>query len=245
MAEKEWFIDWFNSPYYHLLYKNHDETEAEKFVTAIAKELKIEPNTRILDVACGKGRHSKMFHQLGFDVTGIDLSKNSIDFAKQFEDEKLHFAQWDMRQTFHENYFNVAVNLFSSFGYLPTEEDNLTALKAIASNLKQNGILIIDYMNSEWVVKHLKAREILQLGAIQFHIKRKVSAGFVVKEIQFLDEAGSDNEYEEKLRIIPLQKFEELCSQSGLAIKNVWGNYELETFNSRTSPRIILHCEKL
>lgn len=245
MAEKEWFIDWFDSPYYHLLYKNHDDTEAEKFVLALVQKLNLNLNSKILDVACGKGRHSKMFHQLGYDVTGIDLSNNSINFAKQFEDEKLHFAQWDMRQTFRENYFDVAVNLFSSFGYLPTEEDNLTALKAITSNLRNNGTLVLDYMNSEWVVKHLNAREIIQLGAIQFHIQRKVSAGFVIKEIQFLDETNSNNEFQEKLRIIPLQKFEELCNLSGLEIKNIWGNYDLEPFNSRTSPRIILHCEKL
>lgn len=245
MAEKEWFIDWFDSPYYHLLYKNHDDTEAEKFVLALVQKLNLNLNSKILDVACGKGRHSKMFHQLGYDVTGIDLSNNSINFAKQFEDEKLHFAQWDMRQTFRENYFDVAVNLFSSFGYLPTEEDNLTALKAITSNLRNDGTLVLDYMNSEWVVKHLNAREIIQLGTIQFHIKRKISAGFVIKEIQFLDETNSNNEFQEKLRIIPLQKFEELCNLSGLEIKNIWGNYDLEPFNSRTSPRIILHCKKL
>ncbi|MBX2903893.1 MAG: class I SAM-dependent methyltransferase [Chitinophagales bacterium] len=244
MTEKEWFTDWFDSAYYHLLYNNRDEHEAEKFVEKLTVQLKLQEGAQILDVACGKGRHAKTLHKLGFNVTGIDLSENSIAAAKAFEDSNLHFVRWDMRETYCANCFDVAVNLFSSFGYLPSDEDNLVALKAIASNLKPQGVLILDYMNAEWVVKQLKPREILQRGDTQFHIQKKVQDGFILKKIQFVNAEGSNDEYEEKLRIIHLQTFRELCSSANLEIKNIWGDYELGNFNPGASPRIILHCQK-
>lgn len=245
MVEKEWFTDWFDSQYYHLLYNNRDESEAEKFIAALMAQLNLPKGLKVLDVACGKGRHAKTLQKLGFDVTGIDLSENSIAFAKQFENERLHFVRWDMRQTFRPKHFDLAVNLFSSFGYLPSDEDNLVALKAIAANLKPNGIFVLDYMNAEWVVKQMKPREILQRSNIQFHIQKKIADGFVVKNIQFVNEEGTNFEFEEKLRIIHLQTFQNLCSHAGLAIENVWGDYELQAFNAASSPRIILQCCKL
>lgn len=245
MAEKEWFTDWFDSSYYHLLYQHRDENEAEKFLASLVAEINLPKGMKVLDVACGRGRHAKILQKFGFDVTGIDLSENNIAFARQFENEHLHFVRWDMRHTFRPAYFDAAVNLFSSFGYLPSDEDNLLALKAIAANLKPNGVLVLDYMNAEWVVKHMKHREIIQRGNIQFHIQKKVSNGLVVKTIQFLNEEGTNFEFEEKLRIIHLQTFQKLCKDAALVIENVWGDYDLQSFHAASSPRIILRCRKL
>ena len=74
MAQRPWFKDWFNSPYYHLLYANRDEREASDFIDALLEYLKSPPGSRMLDVACGRGRHSRYLESRGFDVTGLDLS---------------------------------------------------------------------------------------------------------------------------------------------------------------------------
>ena len=101
-----WYKDWFNSKYYHLLYKNRDHNEAALFLDNISNEFK-NKNAKILDVACGKGRHAKYLNNLGFDVTGIDLSVNSIKYAKEYENQKLKFHQHDMRNIFDENNFDI------------------------------------------------------------------------------------------------------------------------------------------
>ena len=88
MAAKAWYKDWFNSPYYHLLYNNRDDDEAQAFLERLITYLQPKPNTKMLDVACGKGRHSKALAEMGFDVTGIDLSQSSIEEAKLDETEK-------------------------------------------------------------------------------------------------------------------------------------------------------------
>ncbi len=244
MPEKEWFTDWFDSEYYHLLYSNRDEAEAEGFISKLVSVLSLPANSKILDVACGKGRHAKTLARLGFDVTGIDLSANSIEYANRFSCSNLHFNVWDMRKTFRAGYFDVAMNLFSSFGYLENDEDNLTALKAISSNLCTNGILVLDYLNAEAVVKEMKPKEIIQCDETQFHVQKKVEMGFIVKTIGFVDKHGTAQEYFEKLRIIKPETFQALFAASALQIENVFGDYGLNEFASTISPRQIIVARK-
>ena len=117
MADKTWFKDWFNSPYYHNLYFKRDENEAAAFIDNLVNYLSPAPGSKMLDVACGRGRHSIQLAAKGFDVTGIDLSEDSINYALQFEKDNLHFYQHDMRLPFRINYYDFAFNFFTSFGY--------------------------------------------------------------------------------------------------------------------------------
>ena len=93
MADKAWYKDWFNSPFYHKLYFERDEKEAEIFIKKLIDHLQPAPGSRILDVACGKGRHSKTLASLGFEVTGIDISPDSIRQARQSERDNLQLFQ--------------------------------------------------------------------------------------------------------------------------------------------------------
>lgn len=198
---------------------------------------------KILDAACGKGRHSRTLAKLGFDVTGIDLSKNSIAFAKQFEQEHLHFAIHDIRQSYKSAQFDFVVNLFSSFGYFNDASEDLKVIKAFAETLKHRGILVIDYINSEWAVKNMKPREIIQRGNIQFHIQ-KMDAAFLVKSIDFLAD-GENHHYQESLKVITLNRFDEMFTQAGLHLQQTFGDYELNKFKPSLSPRLILVAIKI
>jgi SAM-dependent methyltransferase len=243
MAGNEWFKEWFNSPYYHVLYANRNEQEAEDFIKKITEHLHIPPNAKVLDVACGKGRHSKTLAKLGFDVTGIDLSCNNINEAKQFTCPTLHFDVWDMRSVYRNNEFDVVFNLFSSFGYFDDEKDDFAAIKAMHSNLKPNGVLVLDYLNTEWAVKHIKPREIVPRGEFQFHITKRIERGFIKKKIDFLAE-GENHSYEEQLKVINRLKFEEMLLSAGFTLRETFGNYDLAPFHSSSSPRLILIADK-
>ena len=105
MEDNPWFKDWFNSPYYHLLYFNRDEKEAANFIDKLINYLNPPKGSFMLDVACGKGRHSIHLEEKGFDVTGIDLSEDSIEEALRFQTDTLHFYRHDMRLPFWINYF--------------------------------------------------------------------------------------------------------------------------------------------
>ena len=102
--QKDWFTSWFNTPYYHILYKNRNDDDAQLFMRNLTTFLKLDINSHILDLPCGKGRHSVFLNSLGFKVTGGDLAENSIKHAKHFENDRLHFEVYDMRKPFKNKY---------------------------------------------------------------------------------------------------------------------------------------------
>ncbi len=243
MKQKEWFEEWFDSPYYHILYANRSEEEASKFISNLVQKLQIPAGAKILDIACGKGRHSLKLAQLGFNVTGIDLSQNNIAYAKQFECETLHFEVWDMRQVYKPNEFDFVLNLFSSFGYFKEENCNDRATVAFAENIKPGGTLVIDYINTEYAVKHIKDKEIIPRGDIQFHIQKKLENGFIKKKIQFLAD-GTHYEYEEQLAMINHFQFKNLLNHASVQLQQTFGDYDLNDFVAASSPRLILIAKK-
>ena len=114
MKKTDWFTDWFNTSYYHILYKDRNDEDAQLFMRNITEFLKLQKTSHILDLPCGKGRHSIYLNSLGYKVTGADLSKNSILAAKKFENDSLHFDVQDMRKPI-SNTYNAIFNLFTSF----------------------------------------------------------------------------------------------------------------------------------
>lgn len=239
MAEKKWFEEWFNSPYYHLLYAHRSEHEAECFIEKISAHLQIAKGAKVLDVACGKGRHAKTLHKLGFAVTGIDLSPNSITEARHCAPADLQFDVWDMRKVYRASAFDYVFNIFSSFGYFENDEEDLDAVKAFAGNLKPNGTLVFDYVNTEWLVKNIKSREIIPRGDIHFQIQKRIENGFIKKKIEFLAE-GENYSFEEQLKLLNLARFEQMFTIAGLKIEEKFGDYDLNPFVAAQSQRLIL-----
>lgn len=238
---KDWFASWFNTSYYHILYKKRDYSEGQAFLKNLIAFLKLEKNNLILDLACGKGRHSIYLNSLGFNVIGADLSKNSIDYAKQFETETLKFVEHDMRNSF-KNKFDVIFNLFTSFGFFEDDAEDIAILKNIKNGLNPNGIAIIDFMNAKKVISTLVPEEILTVDYITFKINRYVKDGFIIKEINF-EADGKHHTYFEKVKSLDLEKINSYVNSVGFKIKYTFGNYQLEKFNEETSNRLILVLE--
>lgn len=240
---KNWYATWFDTPYYHLLYKNRNQMEAGSFIENLLLHLKPSKEALFLDVACGKGRHSKHIHQLGFNVHGIDLSEKSIKEASIFNNERLHFEQHDMREVYRSNYFDYAVNLFTSFGYFDDVSDNQKAMDAMAKNLKKDGILVIDFMNAKKVCLNLVEKEMKSVDYIDFYIERKIKSGFIQKDIQFTDK-GKKHHFQEKVQALTLNDFSNLLQKAGLKIIDLWGNYEKNDFDVLKSNRLIIIAQK-
>ena len=238
-----WFENWFNSKYYHILYKNRDHKEAVFFLDNIIKNININ-NGRILDVACGKGRHAKYLNHLGFNVTGIDLSKNSIEFANKDSNENLKYFVHDMRSVFKKNHFDLVTNLFTSFGYFENQEDEQTTINAMSNNLKEGGLLLIDFMNVKKVISSLVKSESKEIYGIKFLIERKYDENHIIKKIIIKDQDSYLN-FQEKVRALTLYDFDVMLKKANMKIVNLFGDYSLNEFNAIDSDRLIIISRKL
>ena len=152
--KSEWYLDWFNSPFYNQLYKERDYSEATYFMNNLISKLQIDKNSSILDLACGRGRYSLYLSKTGYKVTGIDISKENISEAKKNESDKLNYVLHDMRQPLNEK-FDLILNLFTSFGYYQNDKDNISVIKSIKYNLNSEGKAVIDFLNIDYVLNNL------------------------------------------------------------------------------------------
>jgi len=243
MNNKEWFAEWFDSPYYHILYKDRNHEEAANFISKLMAYLSPETQVQILDLACGKGRHSVYLNQLGYHVKGVDLSVQSIAFAKQFENERLQFEVKDLRNLSFEQHFDIALNLFTSFGYFDSIEVNIEVLKGIHQSLQPKGTLLIDFFNAQKVIELLVPHELKTIDGIDFQITKKVENQSIIKDITFLDK-GQTYQYQEKVQALSYADFIMMLAASGFDIKQTWGDYQLNGFDENISQRLIILAEK-
>ena len=237
-STKQWYASWFDTPYYHILYKDRDYTEAQGFMDNLTNYLNIPEGGKILDLACGKGRHSVYLNSLGYDVTGVDLSEKSINHAKQFENETLKFNVHDMSKPYPDT-FDAVFNLFTSFGYFEDENCNLETIKAIKSELNDFGFGVIDFMNVNYIIENLVAEDVKTVEGIDFHQKRSVKDGYIIKDISF-EADGEHFEFQERVKAFTLKDFEMLFEKAGVYLLDVVGDFKLHKYHSKTSERLIM-----
>ena len=236
--QSSWFASWFDTPYYHILYKDRNYREAQLFMDNLTHYLNLPEHAKVLDLACGKGRHSIYLNKLGFNVLGVDLSENSIEIANKNANETLHFQIHDMRVPFEEKY-DAVFNLFTSFGYFDNDEDNLKTLIAIKESLSDYGFAVIDFMNVPFVLDNLIAEETKTIDEIEFHIKRYLKDGFIIKEIDFEDKSEKFH-FEEKVRALTLDDFTKMMEEAGIYLLDTFGDYKLKKYHKNTSERLIM-----
>lgn len=235
---ESWFESWFDTTYYHILYKDRNYREAQLFMDNLTQYLNLPSKAKVLDLACGKGRHAIYLNQLGYDVVGADLSENSIDEAKKNENDGLRFVVHDMRESFDEK-FEAIFNLFTSFGYFEHESDNLKTLLAIKNSLSDYGFAVIDFMNVHNVLENLVPNEVKTVDGIDFKIQRYEKEGYIIKEIEFEDK-GQKYHFEEKVRALTLENFQSMMNEAGIDLLDIFGDYKLKKFHKKDSERLIM-----
>ncbi len=245
--KKQWFELWFDSPLYHILYKHRNQEEANLFIDNVVKHLKIK-KANILDLACGKGRHAYHLAQKGFDVVGVDLSPESIQYANtMYQLPNVEFYVHDMRLPFRVNYFDYIFNLFTSLGYFNDLKENEKVFESIHIGLKKNGYILIDFMNAEKVVNHLVPRENKQIDGYQFYIRKEVKNGKIIKHIQIEKEEKEKNKiwmFREEVQILMQHHFHTFLNNTGFTLVKEFGDYQLNAFHPKTSDRYILLAKK-
>ena len=233
-------MDWFDSTYYHILYKNRDYNEARNFINNIIEYLGIIKGANVLDLACGIGRHSIYLEKIGFNVVGTDSSYNNIKKAKITQNQNLKFFQMEMIEDTYKKY-DAIFNLFTSFGYVD-DDYNLKTIQNIERQLKEKGIVIIDFMNTLFVKKNLVKEETKVIDNIEFRILRRSDNKYIYKDIRFNDK--KDFLFQERVMNLSLNNFKSYLKKYNLKIIQLFGDYNLNKFDKNNSERLIMVIKK-
>jgi SAM-dependent methyltransferase len=244
-----WFEEWFDSPLYEKLYAYRNKNEANQLADLIEREIPASDFPNILDLGCGRGRHSITLAERGYNVLGVDLSKEVIDKASKIAEEhgltNLRFEVGDMRRPLDKT-FNAAVNLFTSFGYFLRDNENARVVQSVEQMLNKGGLLILDYLNAYKVRKDLVPEEEERFKDLVVHIQREIRENMVYKHIRFIGEDVDEPiEYHERVKLYEPNWFEDVFKANGFDIKQVYGSYEGEPFDKENSPRLIMVAEKI
>lgn len=196
-----------------------------------------------MDLACGKGRHSLRLNRAGFDVTGVDLADESIEEARKLERDGLEFFVHDMRSLYWKEYFDLVVNLFTSFGYFHSPEDDQRTISSVADALRPEGVFVLDFMNTVKVTEQLVNFEEKTVDGVHFEISRSVEEGVIVKRIHVVDDTV-ELDFEEQVDALRLEDFETYFEIAGLELIETFGDYNLNPFDEKNSDRLILIAKK-
>ncbi|NBC64800.1 MAG: methyltransferase domain-containing protein [Bacteroidetes bacterium] len=243
-----WFKEWFDSPLYEKLYAYRNKNEANKLAELIEREIPASKYRNVLDLGCGRGRHSITLAERGYNVLGIDLSKEVIAKAAQIAGEKdlpnLHFQVGDMRRPLDKT-FDAVLNLFTTFGYFLKDEENAKVISSVNSMLHVKGIFILDYLNAYKVRRDLVAEEEELFRDITVHIERKIKRNMVYKKIRFTgDNLEQPIQYQERVKLYELGWFEKIFARNGFQLEYCYGSYEGADFEKEESPRLLMVAKK-
>ena len=246
----DWYKDWFAADEYLELYANRDFKEAKKLVDLILKfcdENNFEIKN-VIDIACGFGRHALIFAQNGIQTFAFDLSYRFLQIATKLKEKSninnLHFFCADVLRSPIKFKFDLATNLFTSFGYFLRDKDNFEVLKNIASLVKIDGLFVFDYFNSNFIKKNLTPYEEKFVNNKKFSITRTIINNRAIKEIAICIN-GKTKRYIESVKIYDTFEIKNMFNKLGLKIINIKGTYEGSDFDENSSERLIIFSKKI
>jgi len=225
---------------------NEGVTEPE--VEFLISETSVLLKSNILDLCCGTGRHSIRFAELGYKVTGLDISSDFLQHAAE-KSKKLSLSiEWvksDMRDIPFENKFDLVFVMFGAWGFFKEDHENFAVFKAVNKALKMKGHFILDFFNLNWILDHFQPKYWVERKTGYFLEKRQFDTikGRLNTENIFIKKDGKILKWVTSIRAFTLQEIIKSLEQEGFRICNVYGNLERKSYDLNT-PRMLIHAVK-
>jgi ubiquinone/menaquinone biosynthesis C-methylase UbiE len=248
-GDPAWYRSFFREPWLHNFLLRIPPEQTSREVDLVIKALQPAPNARILDLACGYGRHSMELARRGCSMVGLDLSEESLELAKHNASEEgvdIEFIHGDMREIpFHAELDGV-ISMYSSFGFLETEAEDEQVLAGVAGALKPGGKFLLDTSSPLWLFRNYKPQVWVELADGTVLLERQlydVRSGRVDTTWRFITKNRGEQELYFSMRAYTLPELVNMLRRVGMEPQAVWGSLEWEDYGL-DSPRLILVAAK-
>jgi 2-polyprenyl-3-methyl-5-hydroxy-6-metoxy-1,4-benzoquinol methylase len=242
-----WYVDFFRDDYLNVYDHLFTAERAEKEVAFAAQALELKAGARILDLCCGQGRHCVPLARRGFQVTGLDLNPAYLDLARQAAQAAnvtLETIAGDMRQIPFQDHFDAIVNMYSSFGYLESEAEDLKVLESAAKAIRPGGRLMLDMLNREWAVANYIQNDWHSSGDGTLYVERRdldLASSLMHVKFTIIGPHGDRRDsVGHHIRLYTLTETTRLLQQVGLNVTGVFGGFDAELYAIGTRRMIVL-----
>jgi SAM-dependent methyltransferase len=241
---KPWYELAFGARYDEV-YSHRDDPSAAREIEWIADRLEIDPRAVVLDVGCGNGRHLAAWADRGHSAIGIDLSESLVAKARARQLPNTCVLQGDMRQLGFDGHFDLATNLFTSFGYFEGDDDR-RVLEGIHRALRPKANLVLDYLNADYVRAHLVPHSERELAGRFIKETRHIDEdrGRVEKDVLIRESDGTETRYRESVRLYAETDLRQLLRENGFEVQSVYGGLDGQRL-SPDSTRLVLFAQRL
>jgi SAM-dependent methyltransferase len=235
--DSTWYVDFFRTDYLSVYGHLFESERSDKEVAFAEKVLQLEPGARLLDLCCGQGRHCVTFAKHGFRLTGLDLNPSYLELVRQAakaNEVELQTIAADMRQIPFESHFDAIVNMYSSFGYLESESEDIKVLESVAKALKPGGRLMLDMLNREWAIAnyiqndwHSGPDGTLYIERREFDLaSSRMHVSFIIVE----PEGSRRDSIGHHIRLYTLTETARLLAHAGIRVISVFGGFDGESY---------------
>jgi len=244
--KNEWWKEFFNKDYLELYSDKVSEKKTQEETKLLEEILNKNKVIKVLDLACGQGRHSIALSKEGFNVTGLDYSKDLINIARQKakrEDLNTNFVEGDMLALpFLNQEFDAVINIFTAFGYFSEKKDDEKVISEVFRVLKPGGIFILDLPNPNNFFKNFKSSQ-RETSLNGFEIKTMSDFNPATKRWDVKIKRRKEDQFSEKsygVRIYDKQEITAMLKNLGLLVKQIYGSFNGEIYASESKRMIIL-----
>lgn len=244
--KKQWFENesfWQN--FGPVMFDSQRWAEAPGVAESVIKIAGLTKGSSVLDAGCGPGRISVELAAKGLDVTGVDIIQSELDAAKDSADAegvKLDLINCDLRSFKSQKKFDCAINLYTSFGYCDTIEEDFQILKNIADSLRDNGFFILECTSRETAILYFTDGEWFERSGLTVLTQFSVEGAWegLRSKWTIINRDGQRIEHEFVQRLYSAIELKRMMIRAGFNSVEIYGNYDFSPYNEHAKTMVIV-----